>query len=59
MCEPERACVYAGDGWTERIEDGEIGGFACVRACVRDPACVPLTVCEDLQTLRPHYHLVP
>ena len=45
MCVPERACVYAGDGWTGRTEDEEMGGFtcACVRPCLR--ACDP--VCED------------
>ena len=51
MCVPERACVYAGDGWTGRTEDGEMGGFTCVyvrmctcaRPCLR--ACDPL--CED------------
>ena len=46
VCVPERACVYAGDWWTGRTEDGEIGGFTCVRACARPclHACDP--VCE-------------
>ena len=47
MCVPDRACVYAGDGWTE---DVEMGGFTCVyvhvctcaRSCLR--ACD--SVCE-------------
>ena len=51
MCVPERSSVYAGDGWTGRTEDEEMGGFTCVhvctcvcaRPCLR--ACDP--VCED------------
>ena len=45
-CVSERSCVYAGDGWTGRTDDGEMGGFTCVRVCtcvctrVRDPVCV-------------------
>ena len=47
-CVPERACVYAGDGWTD---NGDIGGFKCVHvcACVRDPACVRATLCARMQ----------
>ena len=40
----ERACVYAGDGWTGRTEDGEMGGFTCVRASVHVRATLPACV---------------
>ena len=53
MCACLCACLYAGDGWTGRIENGEMGGYTCVhvyvcvwtcaRPCLR--ACDP--VCED------------
>ena len=51
MCVPERACVYAGDGWTGRTEDGEMGEFTCVRVYVRvcDPACVRVTLCARME----------
>ena len=55
VCVPECACVYAGDGWTGRTEDGEIGGFTCVHvcmcvcACVRDAACVRVTLCARME----------
>ena len=43
-------CVYAGDGWTERTEDGEMGGCTCVYVhvctCVRPCLCVYDPVCE-------------
>ena len=51
----ERACVYAGDGWTGRTEDGEMGGFTCVHVCtcvcarVRDPASVRVTLCARME----------
>ena len=55
MCVPERACVYAGDGWMGWTEDGEMGGFTCVHECmcvyarVRDPVCVRVTLCERME----------
>ena len=55
VCVPERAFVYAGDGWTGRTEDGEMGVFTCVRVCtcvcarVRDPACVRVTLCARME----------
>ena len=55
VCVPERACMYAGGGWTGRTEDGEMGGFTCVHVCtsvcarVRDPACVRVTMCARME----------
>ena len=52
VCVPERACLYVGDGWTDgRTEDGDLGEFKCVHvcACVRDPACVRVTVGARMQ----------
>ena len=55
VCVPERACVYGGDGWTGRTEDGEMGGFTCVHVCTcvcaraRDPACVRVTLCAMME----------
>ena len=48
VCAPERACIYAGDGWTdeqrmERWVDVNVFMCACVRPCLR--ACDPM--CED------------
>ena len=50
VCVPERACVYAGDGWTdeqrmERWVDLNVFMYvcACARPCLR--TCGPM--CED------------
>ena len=52
-CVSERACVYAGDGWTGRTEDGEMGGFTCMYTCMYvrmcDPACVCVTLCARME----------
>ena len=32
-----------------RTKDGEMGGFKCVYVCVRDPACVRVTLCARME----------
>ena len=48
MCAPERACVYAGDGWMDE-QRMERWVDLNVHVYVRDPACVRVTLCARME----------